>query len=204
MPAGVHPDPGGELGGHVQDRLAVGDQPLGQGPARAVAAFHRPPAMLPPAGEARQAPIAHITVGEPGRPGQGLGHRAGTAAVLPAFADQQRSSRHRSLTLSSSRTDLTRRAVQLPAAQTSLEPHPRRRARDGPRAVREPEQPLPRGDGSRLTSEPVPAQRPEDHTSTGLQQRSKQVADSACLPRCLSLASAFADCPLCVYPVIRV
>jgi hypothetical protein len=35
----------------------------------------------------------------------------------------------------------------------------------------------PRGDGSRFASEPVPAQQPEDHTSTGAQQRSKQVAE---------------------------
>ena len=35
--------------------------------------------------------------------------------------------------------------MQLPAEQTSLEPRPRRRARDGPQAVREPEHPPPRG-----------------------------------------------------------
>ena len=82
---GVHADPGGQLRGNVQDQLAVGDQPLGQRPAGTAAAFHRPAAVLPPAGEARQPRVALVAVGEPGRLDQGLGHRAGTAAVLLAL-----------------------------------------------------------------------------------------------------------------------
>jgi hypothetical protein len=42
-----HPDSGGQLGRHVQDLLAVADQPLGQGPADAVRAFHRPTPVRP-------------------------------------------------------------------------------------------------------------------------------------------------------------
>lgn len=48
--------------------------------------------------------------------------------------------------------------MQLPAAQTSLEPHPHRVDPTGPPAVREPERLS--NDGSRLASEPGQAQRP--------------------------------------------
>ena len=47
-----------------------------------------------------------------------------------------------------------RRAMQLLAAQTTLEPQPHRESRAGRGAVREPEHP--KGDGSRFASEPAP------------------------------------------------
>jgi hypothetical protein len=42
MALGVHAHPGGQLRWHVQHQLAVGHQPLRQGPARPAAALHRP------------------------------------------------------------------------------------------------------------------------------------------------------------------
>jgi hypothetical protein len=60
--------------------------------------------------------------------------------------------------------------MQLLAAQTSLEPHPRRRARDGPQAVREPEQP-PTGGAtaadSRASPSPLSAPRMTDPQAPG-------------------------------------
>lgn len=42
LPGGEHPSPGRQLRGHVQHSLAVGEKPLGDVPANAVAALHRP------------------------------------------------------------------------------------------------------------------------------------------------------------------
>jgi hypothetical protein len=42
-----HPHPGGQGGRHVQDLFAVADQPLGQRPADAVGALHRPTPVRP-------------------------------------------------------------------------------------------------------------------------------------------------------------
>jgi hypothetical protein len=53
-----HPDPGGQLGWHVQDVLAVADQPLGQGPADTVGALHRPPPVWPSCSPGTQGLIA--------------------------------------------------------------------------------------------------------------------------------------------------
>jgi hypothetical protein len=72
---GVHPDPGGQLGRDIQHQLAVRGQPLRQRPARAVASFHRPPPLRPPAGKRRQPLITRLAAGEPGCLDQGLGHR---------------------------------------------------------------------------------------------------------------------------------
>lgn len=60
MAAGVHPDPDGQLGRHVQHQFTVGDQPLGQGPPCALASIHRPTALVPPPGEARQLHAASV------------------------------------------------------------------------------------------------------------------------------------------------
>ena len=50
--------------------------------------------------------------------------------------------------------------MQLPAAQTSLEPRPHRRARDGPRAVRGPEQPPPGATAADSRASPSPLSDP--------------------------------------------
>jgi hypothetical protein len=42
-----HPHPGGQLGWHVQDLLAVANQPLGQRPSEAVSTLHRPTPVRP-------------------------------------------------------------------------------------------------------------------------------------------------------------
>jgi hypothetical protein len=42
-----HPHPGGQLGWHVQDLLAVANQPLGQRPPEAVSALNRPTPVRP-------------------------------------------------------------------------------------------------------------------------------------------------------------
>ena len=47
LPRGEHPHPRRQLGRHVHDRLAVGEQPLGQVPADALAALDRPHPLRP-------------------------------------------------------------------------------------------------------------------------------------------------------------
>ena len=79
--------------------------------------------------------------------------------------------------------------MQLPAEQTSLEPHPHRAALDGPRASHVSQSKPHRRDGSRFASEPVPAQRPEDDRSPGAWQRSKQVAGPAVCMSCTGSCS---------------
>lgn len=64
MAAGEHPDPRGELGGHVRHRLAAGNQMLGQRPARAMVALHRLAARLPLPGEPHQLFVAGVCVRE--------------------------------------------------------------------------------------------------------------------------------------------
>jgi hypothetical protein len=49
-----HPDPGGQLGWHVQDLLAVTDQPLRQCPPDAVGAIHRPTPVRPSCSQAHR------------------------------------------------------------------------------------------------------------------------------------------------------
>jgi hypothetical protein len=56
------PHPGGQLGRHVQDRLAVASQPLRQGSADAVGALDRPAALRPAPG-----PLAQLLVAVQGR-----------------------------------------------------------------------------------------------------------------------------------------
>jgi len=58
MSAGVHPDPGGQLGRHIQHHLPVRGQPLRQRPARAMTSIHRPAPQRPPGGKRRQLVIA--------------------------------------------------------------------------------------------------------------------------------------------------
>jgi hypothetical protein len=53
-----HPHPGGQLGRHIQDLLAVTDQPLGQRPTDAVGALHRPTALWPALGPSPQGLVA--------------------------------------------------------------------------------------------------------------------------------------------------
>jgi hypothetical protein len=55
-----HPHPGGQLGRHVQDVLAVSDQPLGQWPAHPAGALHRPAPLRPGLGPSAQGLIASI------------------------------------------------------------------------------------------------------------------------------------------------
>ena len=50
--------------------------------------------------------------------------------------------------------------MQLPAEQTSLEPRPRRRARDGPQAVREPEHPTEGATAADSRASPSPLSDP--------------------------------------------
>jgi hypothetical protein len=58
MPDRQHPDPGGQLGRHIQDLLAVADQPLGHGSSNTVGALDRPAALRPAAGPPAQVLIA--------------------------------------------------------------------------------------------------------------------------------------------------
>jgi hypothetical protein len=53
-----HPHPGGQLGRHVHDLLAVADQPLGHGSANAVGALDGPAALPPAAGPLTQPLVA--------------------------------------------------------------------------------------------------------------------------------------------------
>jgi hypothetical protein len=64
MAAGEHTDPRGELGGHIHDWLAAGHQVLGQRPACAMTALHRPAARPPLPREAHQLPVASVCVRE--------------------------------------------------------------------------------------------------------------------------------------------
>jgi hypothetical protein len=50
--------PGGQLGWHVQYVLAVGDQPLGDVPADAIAAFHRPQPVWVSSAQRQHHPVA--------------------------------------------------------------------------------------------------------------------------------------------------
>src|SRR5258708_20411878 len=59
-------------------------------------------------------------------------------------------------------------AMQLPAEQTSLEPHPRRASKGGPQAVREPEHPQEATAADSRAS--PPCSMPADHRSTGFQK----------------------------------
>jgi hypothetical protein len=154
VPAGVHPDPGGQLSGDVQHQFPVSGQPVGRRPARAVASFHRPPPLRPPPRERGQLLIAVGAVSEPGRVDQGLAHRAGTAAVLLALCGSTAiiTSSFKGFLLAIGFSQ-ARRAMQLTAAQTSLEPQPRRESRTsrGPFVSQNTQ-----GDGSRFASEPAP------------------------------------------------
>jgi hypothetical protein len=58
MPHQLDPHPGGQLGRHIQDLFAVAGQPLGQGPADAVSALHRPAALRPATGPPAQDLVA--------------------------------------------------------------------------------------------------------------------------------------------------
>jgi hypothetical protein len=57
------PHPGGQLGGHVNDRFTLADQLLGEPAAKAAGAFHRPAPLGPALGPATQR--------TPARPGAG-------------------------------------------------------------------------------------------------------------------------------------
>jgi hypothetical protein len=47
LPRGEHPRPGGQLRRHVDDLFAVGEQPMGDVPADALAALDRPDPLRP-------------------------------------------------------------------------------------------------------------------------------------------------------------
>ena len=127
MAPGVHPHPGGQLRGHVQHLLAIGHQPLRQGPARPAAALNRPAALLPPSRERCQPPVALLAMGEPGRLDHRLRHRVqhrrGVARLMRNDRDHHIAIHE---LLLADQGHLARRAMQLPAEQTSLEPLPRR------------------------------------------------------------------------------
>ena len=176
MPARVHPHPGGQLRRHIQHHLAIRDQPLGQRPARPKTSLDRPAALGPPAGEDRQLRITIGGVREPGRLDHCLGHRVqhrgGVARLVRVHRDHHIVAQgippgHRGCLQA-------RRAMQLRAAQTSLEPQPHRVSRTGRGAVREPEHPKATAADSRASP---PRSAPEDPRSPGSQRRSKQVAD---------------------------
>jgi hypothetical protein len=162
------------LARHIQHHLPVSDQPLGQEPARAMASLHRPAPLRPLGSERRQLRIAVDRVREPGRLDQRLGHRVhhggGVAGLVRVHRDHhiivhRVPPGHRG-------SLLARRAMQLLAGQTSLEPQPRRAGRG---AVREPEHPKATAADSRASP---PHSAPEDPRSPGSQRRSKQVAES--------------------------
>jgi hypothetical protein len=87
--------------------------------------------------------------------------------------------------------------MQLPAAQTSLEPQPRWVNQAGPQAVSEPEHP--QDDGSRFASEPDLVQRPRV-AAHGLPSQS-QTSCRLCTnqPRWLSELATL----ICVVPTLR-
>jgi hypothetical protein len=58
MPGRQDPHPGSQLGRHVHDVLAAGDQLLGERSADAVRALHRPPPAIPPSGPLAQGLVA--------------------------------------------------------------------------------------------------------------------------------------------------
>ena len=60
-----HPCPRRQLRRHVDHRFAVGDEPLRQMPADAVAALDRPDAIRPPPARGQQRPIAVPVSAEP-------------------------------------------------------------------------------------------------------------------------------------------
>jgi len=178
MPTRIHPHPGSQLRRHIQHHLPVSDQPLGQRPARPNTSLHRPAALGPPAGEGRQLRITIGSVREPGRLDHRLRHRVqrrgGVARLMRIHRDHHIVTHrippgHRGCLQA-------RRAMQLRAAQTSLEPQPHRVSRTGRGAVREPEHPQATAADSRASP---PRSAPEDPRSPGSQQRSKQVAESA-------------------------
>src|SRR6185437_10132774 len=151
----------------------------GQRPARTMATFYRPPPLGPPDSEAGQLRIALFGVSEPGRLDHRLGHRVqhgrGIAGLVRVHRDQ-----HIVVQGSSSCHPgffEARRAMQLRAAQTSLEPQPHRVSRTGRGAVREPEHQTATAADSRASP---PRSAPEDPRSPDSQPRSKQVADYEC------------------------
>jgi hypothetical protein len=160
VPAGVHPHPGSQLGRHIQHRLALRDQPLGQRPARPQASPDRPAALRPPAGERRQLRLTIQGGREPGRLDHRRGHRAqhrrGVAGLIRIYRDHHIAAQGTPPSHRGCRQ--ARRALQLRAAQTSLEPQPHPVSRAGRGAVREPEHPPRRRQPIRERARP--AQRP--------------------------------------------
>jgi hypothetical protein len=117
-------------------------------------------------------------VREPGRLDQRLGHRiqhgGGIAGLMRVHRDHHIVAQGFLLAIGVSL--LARRAMQLLAGQTTLEPQPHRVSRAARGAVREPEHQM--ATGSRFASEPARS-APEDPRSSGSRPRSKQVADLA-------------------------
>jgi hypothetical protein len=122
-------DPGGQLGRHVEHRLVLGDQPLGQPGPDTAGAFHRPGPLRERPGEGLHRPVAGAVVDEPllgHHPLVGIDHHQRVARFVGV--DPDHNSRHRA----PPQSQLTaRRAELLPAKHTPLEPLPASDTRPG-------------------------------------------------------------------------
>jgi hypothetical protein len=129
------------------------------------------------AANAGQLLITVGAAGEPGRVDQGLGHRAGPAAVLLALCGSTAiiTSSFKGFLLAIGGLQ-ARRAMQLTAAQTSLEPQPHRVSRTD-------HEPFVSQNTAKATAADSqanpPRSTPEDPRSPNSRTRSKQVAESA-------------------------
>src|SRR5262249_26633377 len=172
----VDPHPGSQLRRHVQHQLAIRDKALGQQPARAVASLNSPATLPPLPGEATQLPIARHGVGEPRTCDYHLRDRVensrGVTRLVRIDADHHAVIHH--VLLTQPTRALARRAMQLPAAQTSLEPQPRRGGPSRPQAVRKPERQQTTAADYRASP---PSPTPEDLSPQPPRPTAKQVAD---------------------------
>jgi hypothetical protein len=150
-----------------------------QRPARPMTSPGRPAALGPPAHERAQLGITIHGVRETGRLDHRLGHRVQHRRGVARFMRIHRNHHNvaQGIAPRPSGCLQARRAMQLRAAQTSLEPHPHRVSRTGRGAVREPEHPA--GATAADSRAARPRSAPEDPRSPGSQPRSKQVAESA-------------------------
>jgi hypothetical protein len=136
-----HPHSSSQLGGHVDHTLTVNNETRREGTARAVTPLHRPPALLPARREPHQVAVAVFGVGEPrpvdGRSPHWVEHRQRAAGLVRVDTDEHLV---HCLPPPSLGGCETRRAAQLRAKQTSLEPLPAGWARTGSHSLREPTQ----------------------------------------------------------------
>ena len=123
-------DPGGQLGRHVEHRLALGDQPLRQPGTHPAGTLHRPDPVPVRAGERLHRPVAGPVIDEPllgQHPLVGVDHHQRVARLVRIDPDHN----SRPSTHPPQLEWTARRAELLPAKHTPLEPLPASDTRQG-------------------------------------------------------------------------